>query len=60
MKIYKFLSTIRHNVMYSVFGYSSVCSQTPSCSQYTVMEIKKNGTIVGLVKGIWRTINCRH
>jgi putative component of membrane protein insertase Oxa1/YidC/SpoIIIJ protein YidD len=60
MKIYKFLSTIRHNIMYSIFGYSSVCGQVPSCSQYTALEIKKNGTIIGLVKGVWRALNCRH
>ncbi|NMA29543.1 MAG: membrane protein insertion efficiency factor YidD [Candidatus Pacebacteria bacterium] len=58
MKFYKLLSTIRHNIMYSVFGYSSVCFQEPSCGQYTVMEIKKNGTIIGLMKGVWRALHC--
>jgi putative component of membrane protein insertase Oxa1/YidC/SpoIIIJ protein YidD len=58
MKLYKLLSTIRHNIMYSVFGYSPVCLQEPSCGQYTAQEIKKNGTIIGLAKGIWRVLHC--
>jgi putative component of membrane protein insertase Oxa1/YidC/SpoIIIJ protein YidD len=58
MRLYKLLSTIRHNVMYSFFGFSPVCSQHPSCGQYTVNEIKKSGTIIGLTKGIWRVLHC--
>jgi putative component of membrane protein insertase Oxa1/YidC/SpoIIIJ protein YidD len=60
MKLYKFLSTIKHQFLTSAFGYSSVCRQQPSCSQYTAERIKKDGTIVGLAKGFWRTIHCRH
>lgn len=60
MKLYKFLATIKHNIFYSVFGFTSTCRQTPSCSQYTVESIKKDGTIVGLSKGLWRTLRCRH
>ncbi len=60
MKLYKLLSTIYHNIMYSAFGYSPVCRQQPSCSQYTAIEIKKNGIIVGLTKGMWRVLHCHH
>lgn len=60
MKLYKFFSTIRHNIMLSVFGFSPTCHQNPSCSQYTVEQIKKDGTIIGLTKGVWRVLHCRH
>ncbi len=59
-KVYKFLATIKHNFLFSLFGFSFVCHQNPSCSRYMAMQIKKNGTIVGSLQGIWRIINCRN
>lgn len=59
-KIYKYLSTFKHNIFFTLFGYSPTCHQDPSCSQYMAAQIKKNGTIVGLLQGLWRIINCRH
>ena len=59
-KIYSLLRTFKHQLFISLFGFSSSCRQKPSCSTYTITQIKKNGTIVGLIQGFWRSINCRH
>jgi putative component of membrane protein insertase Oxa1/YidC/SpoIIIJ protein YidD len=60
IRIYLFLREIKHQVFFSVFGYSASCHQKPSCSQYTVEQMKKNGTIVGLLKGMYRAVRCYH
>lgn len=60
IKTYRYLAEIKHQVFYAVFGYSPSCRQKPSCSQYTIEQIKKNGTIVGLLKGFGRALTCYH
>ncbi len=60
LKIYKFLATFKHNLLFSLFGFSFTCQKNLSCSHYTLIQIKKNGTIVGLLQGFWRSINCHH
>lgn len=42
----------------SVFGVVSKCSQTPTCSDYTIEQIKNYGTITGLKKGVTRLATC--
>ncbi len=59
-KFYQLLRTLKHQTLFSLFGSSFSCHQTPSCSRYTIMQIKKNGTIVGLSQGLWRSVNCHH
>jgi putative component of membrane protein insertase Oxa1/YidC/SpoIIIJ protein YidD len=59
-KSYLFLRLAKHQVFNTFFGFSSTCRQQPSCSAYTLAQIKKNGTIVGLIQGLWRVVNCRH
>jgi len=34
------------------------CRFTPSCSQYFILAVKKNGAIVGTFRGIWRICRC--
>lgn len=34
------------------------CRFTPSCSQYFILAVKKNGAIVGAARGIWRICRC--
>ncbi|AKM80999.1 MAG: hypothetical protein UT13_C0001G0035 [Candidatus Pacebacteria bacterium GW2011_GWF2_38_9] len=58
--LYGYLREFKHQLFISLFGYSPSCRQEPSCSAYTTAQIKKNGTIVGLVQGLWRVLNCRH
>lgn len=60
VRFYKFLATFKHNLLFSLFGFSSACHQNPSCSRYTLLQIKKNGTIIGLLQGLWRSLNCHH
>ncbi len=52
------VSPVIHSINISVFGFSSVCRQKPSCSQYTINKIQENGTIRGLYDGIKRVISC--
>jgi len=60
LKVYFVFKTFKHQLFTSLFGFSPACHQKPSCSLYTVTQIKKNGTIVGLLQGLWRSVNCRH
>lgn len=59
-KIYSLLRVFKHQLLISLFGFSPSCRQKPSCGLYTITQIKKNGTIVGSVQGLWRSFNCRH
>lgn len=59
-KAYILIRSFKHQTFISLFGFSTTCRQNPSCSSYTTAQIKKNGTIVGLIQGLWRIINCRH
>ena len=34
------------------------CRFEPSCSQYMIEALRKQGPIVGLVKGLWRLFRC--
>ncbi len=56
---YQFLNSFKHHLLFSLFGYSPACHQNPSCSEYTALQIKKNGTIVGLLRGLWRVLHCK-
>lgn len=58
LALYQSLETAKRSVLLSVFGYQSVCKHRPTCSQYTMSQIQKNGTIAGLWRGFWRVANC--
>jgi putative component of membrane protein insertase Oxa1/YidC/SpoIIIJ protein YidD len=58
LTIYQGFETAKRSVLYSVFGYHSVCKHRPTCSTYTMSQIKKNGTIAGLWQGFWRVATC--
>lgn len=34
------------------------CKYHPSCSEYTILAVKKYGAITGLVKSAWRILRC--
>jgi putative component of membrane protein insertase Oxa1/YidC/SpoIIIJ protein YidD len=57
-KIYQGLGNFKHQIFYSVFGFSSKCKHSPTCSRYTQAQIKSHGTIVGLIKGFKRLLTC--
>ncbi len=59
-KTFLTMRAYKHQLLISFFGFSASCRQNPSCSSYTLAQIKKNGTIVGALQGLWRVINCRH
>lgn len=43
----------------SMMGYKSYCKHSPTCSEYTIQQIQRHGTISGLAKGIRRLSTCR-
>ena len=34
------------------------CRFTPGCSEYFILAVKKNGSVVGAAKGAWRICRC--
>jgi putative membrane protein insertion efficiency factor len=36
----------------------SVCRFTPSCSEYFILAVRKDGPIKGGGKGVWRICRC--
>jgi len=58
IKLYRLFADIKHQILFSAFGYNSTCKHIPSCSKYTQIQIKKHGTIVGLWKGFRRILTC--
>jgi uncharacterized protein len=34
------------------------CKYYPSCSQYAILSLKKDGVFLGTVKSIWRLLRC--
>lgn len=57
-KLYQWLGEGKHTLLHSLFGFSSHCKHTPSCSRYTEAQIKKHGTIIGSYKGLIRISTC--
>ncbi|MBT4124118.1 MAG: membrane protein insertion efficiency factor YidD [Candidatus Pacebacteria bacterium] len=57
-KTYQSLGTFKHQIFYSIFGFSSKCKHTPTCSRYTQAQIERHGTIVGSIKGLLRLVTC--
>ena len=49
---------IIHQLNITVFGFSSTCRMKPSCSQYTIAQVQKHGTITGLRRGMLRVARC--
>lgn len=41
-----------------LFGSHFICRFQPTCSNYTILAIKKYGTPVGLRKGVYRILRC--
>jgi putative component of membrane protein insertase Oxa1/YidC/SpoIIIJ protein YidD len=58
IRFYQLLHPIVHQVIFTVFGFSSTCKHKVRCSEYTVLEIRKHGTITGLKKGLARVTQC--
>jgi len=38
--------------------YPPSCRYYPTCSQYAIMAVEKDGVLKGLVKAIWRVLRC--
>ncbi|MBU0579443.1 membrane protein insertion efficiency factor YidD [Patescibacteria group bacterium] len=55
---YRSLSNFKHTLLVSVFGYTSCCHHSPSCSKYMLHCVLKDGTIRGLGKGFRRLLSC--
>jgi len=58
IKFWQLIRPIRHQFNLTVFGYSSVCRQKISCSDYALNQLRQHGTILGLKKSILRVLKC--
>jgi len=38
--------------------YPQSCRYYPTCSQYAIMAVEKDGVLKGLAKSIWRVLRC--
>jgi putative component of membrane protein insertase Oxa1/YidC/SpoIIIJ protein YidD len=58
IRFYQIFDLAKHRILFTVFGFSSVCRHRPTCSRYTEIQIKEHGTIVGSMKGLARILTC--
>jgi len=58
-KLYTLLKYFKHHLFLTTFGFTSYCQHSPTCSQYLVISIKKEGLLKGSLKGIKRIASCR-
>ncbi|HCR80937.1 MAG TPA: hypothetical protein DIV47_00425 [Candidatus Pacebacteria bacterium] len=58
IQFYRLFGLVKHRILYTVFGFSSRCKHTPSCSRYAEIQIREHGTIVGSLKGLARLLTC--
>lgn len=58
IKVYQRARPALDRITLSVFGVVSECKHSPSCSEFTVEQIRRHGTIAGVVKGAKRIISC--
>lgn len=62
MKVVVFLHTLtqsfRHLTVASGMGTISYCKHSPTCSEYTLKQMQKNGYVLGMLKGAWRVLQC--
>lgn len=38
--------------------YPPSCRYYPTCSQYAIMAVEKDGVLKGLLKALWRVLRC--
>lgn len=43
----------------NIFGVSSFCRFTPTCSEYAKIAIEKEGVFIGTIKAFERLIKCQ-
>ena len=58
IRLARFFKHQLYPVLYSTFGFVSVCHHQPSCSEYAIQQIRTHGTIRGLYKGLIRLSQC--
>lgn len=58
VKIYQKLLSFDHGIPHKLFPGVRVCIYHPSCSEYTVIALKKYGTFIGGYMAIRRIISC--
>lgn len=62
IRLYQLVRPVLDSALYSVFGFKFHCKfdqmGQESCSEYTISQIKKHGTIAGLSLGVKRIGSC--
>jgi putative component of membrane protein insertase Oxa1/YidC/SpoIIIJ protein YidD len=58
IQFYRWLWQVKHQILVTVFGYSSHCKHSPTCSEFWTEQVKLHGTIDGSWRGLTRLLTC--
>ncbi|QQR83555.1 membrane protein insertion efficiency factor YidD [Candidatus Peregrinibacteria bacterium] len=58
IKLYQKTLSPDHSIWAKTLYPHGYCQFSPSCSQYMIEAIEKEGIIKGIAKGIWRILSC--
>lgn len=54
----RFLGPLIQVSLMTNYGIQMKCKSIPTCSEYTIHQVQKHGTIIGLKKGLTRILAC--
>lgn len=57
IKIYQKTFSMDHGWFKNLYPHG-YCRFRPTCSEYAIMAIEKNGAIKGSIKAMWRILRC--
>lgn len=58
IKTYQAVEPFKRRILLTVFGFTTECKHSPTCSEYAEKQIEQRGTIVGSAKAVWRILTC--
>jgi len=58
LKLYQWVLSPDHGVLFKRLFPHGYCKYCPSCSQYAYLSVLKHGAILGSVKAVWRVFRC--
>ena len=56
IRVYQKIAPANHG--FGLFGFYGACRFLPSCSEYSIASISKDGALTGISKGFLRILRC--
>lgn len=56
--IFSLFRSFRHAIILSGFGAVSYCKHSPTCGDYFIQTVNKQGVLSGFRKGLVRVLRC--